>query len=91
MDQAQHAQLPVVETNEAVRVVDPLLDEVPEHAAAHPGQLDLVEDLQQEDWVVVEGCDDDLEYVRLSREMGTFEVFLPADTLYGAHWSSPLW
>ena len=61
MDQAQHAELPVVEPNEAVRVVDPLLDEVPEDAAAHPGQLDLVEDLQQEGGVVVQGGDDDLE------------------------------
>ena len=61
MDQAQHTELPVVETNEAVRVVDPLLDEVSEDAAAHPGQLDLVEDLQQEGGVVVQGGDDDLE------------------------------
>ena len=80
-----------MEPNEAVRVVDPLLDEVPEDAAAHPGQLDLVEDLQQEDGVVVEGCDDDLECERLSRGMETFEIFLPADTLSGAHWSSPPW
>ena len=77
VDQAQHAQLPVVETNEAVSVVDPLLDEMSEDAAAHSGQLDLVQDLQQEGGVVVEGSDNHLEYVETEQRNGkTVKAYL---------------
>ena len=61
VNQAEDAELAIVQADEAVGVVDPLLDEVAEDGAGHPWHLDLVQGGQEEAGVVVHGGDDHLD------------------------------
>ena len=62
LTESENADLPVVQPDEAVRVVDPLPDEVFDQRTFHAGHRAVLQRVEEEGRVVVHSRDGDLKF-----------------------------